>query len=122
MKEWDLIHSKDHIIIANHTKERLMKILHRDCEFLATHNLMDYSILLIEEKQKNITASANTEIIQQDTNSLYSLGIQLIQYLMDIFVSPNNSLKRMNRDSPVEVLPSSEIPNIEIRLRSMSLC
>jgi hypothetical protein len=35
----------------------LMKIVNRDCHFLETHNLMDYSLLLVEvplSKPKNI--------------------------------------------------------------------
>lgn len=65
-------------------KDKLFKTLKRDSEFLAKHNIMDYSLLLVGEKlDKNGPAVSpnRNQIVSSDGADLYHFG--LIDYLQD---------------------------------------
>lgn len=48
MKELDMISSQQPLSLGDHTKQKLLEIIRRDCNFLQRHGLIDYSLLVVE--------------------------------------------------------------------------
>ena len=92
-------------------KDKLFETIKSDSEFLAKHNIMDYSLLLVGEKLKEngpaISPNRN-QIVSSDGTELYHFG--LIDYLQDWNVNKQGEhwAKRLLRGKSGKLLSAIE--------------
>jgi hypothetical protein len=59
LKDINYIELAESVDIQNQQKENLFEVIHRDAQFLAENNLMDYSLLLIKARNPDFNKSSN---------------------------------------------------------------